>query len=44
MRVASGEMFEKVYGNIVGVLLMTGCLLVYFLARVLAEKIVDIKV
>ena len=44
MRVTSGEMFEKVYGNVVGVLLMTGCLLVYFFARIIAEKIVDIKV
>lgn len=44
MRVSAAEMFEKVYGNVVGVILMTGCLLIYFLARIIAEKIVDIKV
>ena len=44
MRVSASEMFEKVYGNVAGVLIMTGCLLIYFLARMIAEKIVDIKV
>ena len=44
MRVSTPEIFEKVYGNIAGVIMMTGCLLVYFIARVIAEKIVDIKV
>lgn len=44
MRVVSGEMFHKVYGNVFGIIIMTGCLLVYFFARLLAEKIVDIKV
>lgn len=44
MRVSAPGMFEKVYGNVVGVIIMTGCLLVYFLARIIAEKIVDIKV
>lgn len=44
MRVSAPGMFEKVYGNVAGVIIMTGCLLVYFLARIIAEKIVDIKV
>ena len=44
MRVSVPEMFEKVYGNVAGVIIMTGCLLVYFFARIIAEKIVDIKV
>ena len=44
MRLTSPEMFIKVYGNLAGIIIMTGCLLVYFLARVIAEKIVDIKV
>ena len=44
MRVSAGEMFEKMYGNVFGVIIMTVCLLVYFCARLLAEKIVDIKV
>ncbi len=44
MRITSPEMFEKVYGNLVGIIFMTVCLLVYFIARIIAEKIVDIKV
>ena len=44
MRLTSPEMFVKVYGNLAGIIIMTGCLLIYFAARVIAEKIVDIKV
>ena len=44
MRITSGEMFQKVYGNIFGIIMMTACLAVYIFARLLAEKIVDIKV
>ena len=44
MRLTSPEMFVKVYGNVAGIIVMTSCLLVYFAARVIAEKIVDIKV
>lgn len=44
MRITSSEMFGKMYGNLPGILLMTGCLIIYFLARLLAAKIVDIKV
>ena len=44
MRLTSPEMFVKVYGNLVGNVFMTVCLLVYFVARIIAEKIVDIKV
>lgn len=44
MRITSPEMFVKVYGNAAGIILMTICLIVYFIARVMAEKIVDIKV
>ena len=44
MRFTSGEMFQKVYGNPAGIILMTVCLLVYFAARIIAEKIVDIHV
>ena len=44
MRLTSGEMFEKVYHNWIGAIFMTICLIVYFIARLIAEKIVDIKV
>lgn len=44
MRFTSAEMFQKVYGNIAGIILMTVCLMVYFVARIIAEKIVDIRV
>ncbi len=44
MRLTSSEMFQKVYGNMAGIILMTLCLVVYFVARIIAEKIVDIKV
>lgn len=44
MRITSSEMFGKMYGNLPGILLMTGCLIIYFVARLLAAKIVDIKV
>ena len=44
MRLTSPEMFVKVYGNLAGIIIMTSCLLLYFVARVIAEKIVDIKV
>ena len=44
MRLTSPEMFVKVYGNAAGITVMTICLLIYFAARVIAEKIVDIKV
>lgn len=44
MRLTSGEMFEKVYHNWIGAIFMTICLIVYFIARFIAEKIVDIKV
>ena len=44
MRITSSEMFGKMYGNLPGILLMTGCLIIYFFARLLAAKIVDIKI
>ena len=44
MRLTSSEIFEKVYGNLIGIIFMTICLIIYFLARIIAEKIVDIKV
>lgn len=44
MRLTSGGMFQKLYGNLTGIIIMTGCLIIYVLARVIADKIVDIKV
>ncbi len=44
MRLTSPEMFEKVYGNIFGIVFMSVCLILYLFAGILAEKIVDIRI
>ncbi len=44
MRVTSGDMFNKLYGNILGVIIMTVCLGLYLAAKLLADRIVDINV
>ncbi len=44
MRLTSGGMFDKLYGNAVGIIVMTVCLLIYFAAKMLADQIVDIQV
>lgn len=44
MRVSSAEMFVKLYGNAAGIAIMTVCLAVYCAAKIIADKIVDIKV
>ena len=44
MRITSGEMFDKLYGNVFGISVMTVCLVLYFVAKLMADKITDIKV
>ena len=44
MRLTSAEIFNKLYGNAVGILIMTIYLVIYFAARMLASHIADIKV
>lgn len=44
MRITSAGMFDKLYGSMTGVLIMSCCLVVYALAKMLADKIVDIRV
>ena len=44
MRITSPEMFTNIYGNFVGIVIMSVCLCVYFVARIIAEKIVQIRV
>ena len=44
MRLTSADMFDKLYGNAFGIFLMTVCLLIYYAAVVLSERITDIKV
>ena len=44
MRLTSGDMFVKVYQSGAGIALMTVCLCIYFAARLIAEKIVDIHI
>ncbi len=44
MRLTSPEIFEKVYGNMFGIIFMSICLVLYFIAGILAERIVDIKI
>lgn len=44
MRVSSAEMFAKLYGSASGIAVMSVCLAVYCAAKIIADKIVDIKV
>lgn len=44
MRITSPEMFVNIYGNMAGVIIMSVCLVVYFVARIIAERIVNIRV
>lgn len=44
MRITNGELFGNLYGNMLGIMVMTGCLAVYGFAKILADRIVDIKV
>ncbi len=44
MRISAGEMFAGLYGSPSGAAVMTACLAVYCLAKLLADRIVDIKV
>lgn len=44
MRISSGEMFDKLYGNFFGIVVMSACLAVYCVAKFMADRIVDIKV
>lgn len=44
MRVSSAEMFVKLYGNAAGIAIMTVCLAVYCAAKIIADRLVDIKV
>lgn len=44
MRFTSPEMFEKMYGNMFGIIFMSVCFILYLLAGIIAEKLVDIKI
>lgn len=44
MRVTSGDMFGVLYQNAFGAIIMSFCLCIYVVARVIANKIIDIKV
>lgn len=44
MRVSSAEMFVKLYGSAAGIAIMTVCLAVYCAAKIIADRIVDIRV
>ena len=44
MRMTSAGMFDKLYGNMTGIVVMTVCLAVYFAATLIAGRIVDIEV
>lgn len=44
MRLTTPEMFEKMYGNMFGIIFMSICLILYLLAGIIAEKLVDIKI
>lgn len=42
--ITSKGFFEKMYHNVVGIVIMTVCMLVYIAASMLAEKILDIEI
>lgn len=44
VRLTSGGFLDVMYGNLLGILVMSGCLLVYLASVWLAEKIVDVEV
>lgn len=44
IRLAAGEFIEPLYGNLPGIVVMTGCLVVYVLSVKWAEKIMEIEV
>ncbi len=44
VRLTSPDFLEGLYGNVLGVLVMTVCLLVYSLAYILAERLMEIEV
>lgn len=44
MRISSGEMFAKLYAGAAGIAIMSACLAVYCAAKMIADRIVDIKV
>lgn len=44
MRISSPEMFAKLYGSAAGIMVMSVCLAVYCAAKIIADRIVDIKV
>ncbi|MCM1307072.1 MAG: hypothetical protein NC223_00570 [Butyrivibrio sp.] len=44
MRVSSAEMFDKLYKSAAGIAIMSVCLAVYCAAKIIADRIVDIKV
>lgn len=44
LRLSSGDYLDVLYGNAFGIIFMTGCLMVYWLAIVISEKILSIRV
>lgn len=44
MRLTSPEMFEKMYGNMFGIIFMSICLVLYLVAGIIAQKLVDIQI
>ena len=44
MRLTSSDMFGVLYGNALGIIVMTVCFALYLVAKYIADKIVDIRV
>lgn len=44
MRLTNGGMFQMLYNNAAGVMIMSICLIVYAVAKLIADKIVEIKI
>lgn len=44
MKLTNAEMFAKLYHNAFGIAIMSGCLLVYAIGKLIADRIVNIKI
>ena len=44
LRLTSPEYIDVLYGNVMGIIVMTICLLIYAAAVMLAQKITDINI
>lgn len=44
LKVTARDFIEPLYGNVSGMLIMTGCLIIYLISNVWSKRIVNIEV